>query len=66
MGDFLIAAVTCPKCGKGYALLNTPLYKSGKQPRKFPDPDTITFPCCGDAQTVQAESVRYRPPYELS
>jgi hypothetical protein len=45
MGDLLIAAVTCPKCGKEYALLNTPLYKSWKQPRKFPDPDTITFPC---------------------
>jgi hypothetical protein len=59
--DLLIASVICPKCGKESALLDTPLYESGKQPRKFSGPDTIIFQCCGDAQTVQAESVKYRP-----
>ncbi len=59
--DKLIATVTCPKCGRAHALLDTPLYESGTEPRRFPGPQTITFPCCGDAQTVRAESVRYRP-----
>jgi predicted RNA-binding Zn-ribbon protein involved in translation (DUF1610 family) len=59
--DTLIAAVQCPKCGREYPLLDAPLYESGTQPRNFPGPETITFPCCGDAQTVRAESVKYRP-----
>lgn len=59
--DKLIAAVACPKCGREHALLDTPLYEPGTEPRKFPGPQLITFPCCGDAQTVQAEFVRYRP-----
>lgn len=58
--DRLIAVVTCPKCGKESALLDTPEYQPGTQPRKFPGPQEITFPCCGDAQTVQAETVKYR------
>ncbi len=57
----LIATVACPKCGRESALLDTPLYDPGTEPRKFPGPQTITFPCCGDAQTVQAENVNYRP-----
>jgi hypothetical protein len=57
----VIAAVACPKCGREYALVDTPLFESGTEPRKFPGPQTITFLCCGDAQTVQAESVKYRP-----
>ena len=59
--DLLIATVTCPKCGRESALLDTPSYEPGKQPRRFSGPPTITFPCCGDAQTVQADSVKYRP-----
>jgi len=59
--ELLIATVTCPKCGGEFQLLDTPCYEPGKQPRKFPGPDTITFPCCDDAQTVQAGRVKYRP-----
>jgi len=59
--ELLIATVTCPKCGGEFQLLDTPCYEPGKQPRKFPGPDTITFLCCDDAQTVQAGSVKYRP-----
>jgi hypothetical protein len=59
--DFFIAAVACPKCGKEFPLNDTPSYEPGKQPRRFPGPQTITFPCCGDAQTVHADNVKYRP-----
>jgi hypothetical protein len=59
--ELLIATVICPKCGREFQLLDTPCYEPGKQPRKFPGPDAMTFPCCGDVQTIQAESVKYRP-----
>jgi hypothetical protein len=59
--EMLIAAVKCPKCGREAALLDTLSYEPGKQPEKFPGTETITFPCCGDAQTVQPESVKYSP-----
>jgi hypothetical protein len=59
--DMLIATVACPKCGRDLALLDTPCYEPGKQPRRFPGPDAITFPCCGGPQTVRVESVKYRP-----
>jgi hypothetical protein len=64
--DWLIAAVTCPKCGKEYPLLDTPSFEPGKQPRQFPGPDPITFPCCGATQTVQSGSVKYRPQRQFS
>ncbi len=57
--DTLVAAVTCPKCGKKHALLDTPEYKPGKQPKRFPGTEPVTFPCCGDAQTAHPESVKY-------
>lgn len=57
--DMLIATVTCPKCGREFQLLDTPCHESGTQPRKFPGPDAITFPCCGDAQIVHAEGVKH-------
>jgi endogenous inhibitor of DNA gyrase (YacG/DUF329 family) len=59
--DMLIATVTCPKCGTEFQLSDTPWFEPGKQPRKYPDPEPIKFPCCGEPQTVQAESVKYRP-----
>ncbi len=58
--ETLIATVICPKCGKAYSLLDTPEFKLGEQPRRYPGTDPITFLCC-DVQTVQPERVEYRP-----
>ncbi len=54
--DKLIATVAFPKWGREFALRDIPLYDLGAQPRGFPGPQT----CCGNAQTVDAESVKYR------
>jgi hypothetical protein len=59
--DMLIATVACPKCGKEFGLLDTPCFEPGKQPRNFPYTEPIKFQCCGEPQTVEAESVKYRP-----
>jgi hypothetical protein len=58
--ETLIATVVCPQCGKAYSLLDTPEFKVGEQPRRYPGTDPITFLCC-DVQTVQPEKVEYRP-----
>src|SRR6266481_9618967 len=58
--ETVIATVICPKCGKAYSLLDTPEFKVGEQPRRYPGTDPITFLCC-DVQTVQPGQVEYRP-----
>jgi len=57
--DMLIAPAICPVCGKKYTLLDTPEFRPGEQPKRFPRAEPITFPCCGDAQTIQPESVQF-------
>jgi len=60
--DMFIATVRCPKCGTEYQLSGTPCFEPGKQPRNFPGPEVLPpFQCCGEPQTVQAESVKHRP-----
>jgi len=58
-GETVIAVVTCPECGKRFALRDTPEYPAGQQPKRFPRLDPITFLCCGEARTVPATTVEY-------
>lgn len=65
MNDNYVATVKCPVCQKRMPLMDSPEYKAGEQPRRYPRTEPITFPCCGDPQTVPAESVEYLPKSQL-
>jgi hypothetical protein len=57
--DRMVPVVKCPECGRQQWLTANQRFAPGSPPLVNPG-EVITFDCCGHAQSVAAETIRFR------